>query len=100
MSCGSPNRKFSGDCRSWCAYVFALGWRLAGPLCGFVALLMLFTFQPLVFEHGVRSNNMEAALLLTYSAGIYHFFRWAEDVPERRRGHAWFVAGYFAFGFL
>jgi hypothetical protein len=82
------------------AYVFALGRRLAGPLCGFVALLMLFTFQPMVFEHGVRTNNMEAALLLTYCAGVYHFLRWTEDVPERRRRHAWFVAAYFAFGFL
>jgi 4-amino-4-deoxy-L-arabinose transferase-like glycosyltransferase len=82
------------------AYVFALGRRLAGPVCGLIALLMLFTFQPLVFVHGVRTNNMEAALLLTYCGGIYHLFRWIEDGPDRGRRHAWFVAAYFAFGFL
>ncbi len=83
------------------AYVFALGRRLAGPVCGFVALLVLFTFQPLVFEHGLRSNNMESAMLLTYCGGVYHVFRWLEQEDvQRRRPHAWATAGFFAFGFL
>jgi 4-amino-4-deoxy-L-arabinose transferase-like glycosyltransferase len=80
------------------AYVFALGRRLAGPLCGVVALLVLFTFAPLVFEHGIRTNNMEAALLLTYCGGVYHFLCWTEDRGARR--HAWATSAYFAFGFL
>ena len=81
------------------AYVFALGRRLAGPVCGAIAVGLLFTFRPLVFVHGLRTNNMEAALLLTYCAGIYHFARWA--AAERGAGgHAWAFAGWFAFGFM
>ncbi len=45
------------------AYVFAIGSLLAGPLCGVVAALLLFLHGPLLFEHGLRTNNMEAALL-------------------------------------
>ena len=82
------------------AYVFGLGRRLAGPLCGLVALLALFTFAPLVFEHGIRTNNMEAALLLTYCGGVYHFLRWTDDRTERSGLQAWATAAYFAFGFL
>jgi 4-amino-4-deoxy-L-arabinose transferase-like glycosyltransferase len=83
------------------AYVFVIGRRLAGLLCGFTALLVLHTCWPLVFEHGLRTNNMEAALVLTYSGGVYHFFRWTEVVTRRqRRAHAWMVAIFFAFGFL
>ena len=83
------------------AYVFAIGRRLAGPVCGFVALLILFTFTPLVFEHGLRTNNMEAGLVLTYCGGMYHFFRWGETLDRRRRRlHALAFAGYFAFGFM
>jgi len=82
------------------AYVFALGRRLAGALCGIVAVFVLLTFQPLVFEHGLRSNNMESAMLLMYCGGIYHFLRWTEEDRRVGRRHAWACAGYFAFGFL
>lgn len=58
-------------------YVFLIGVRLAGPVCGAVALLVLFVHVPLLFEHGLRSNNMEAALFLSYCGGIYHFLEWA-----------------------
>ena len=57
-------------------YVFLIGVRLAGPVCGAVALLVLFVHGPLLFEHGLRSNNMEAALFLSYCGGIYHFLEW------------------------
>lgn len=57
-------------------YVLAIGWRLAGPLCGIVAVFVLFMFEPLLFEHGLRSNNMESALVLAYAAGVYHLGRW------------------------
>ncbi|MBA3297948.1 MAG: hypothetical protein H0U19_13545, partial [Acidobacteria bacterium] len=37
-------------------YVFLIGRRLAGPLCGVVAVLVLFAHRPLLFEHGLRST--------------------------------------------
>ncbi|HEY7170185.1 MAG TPA: hypothetical protein VH417_05010 [Vicinamibacterales bacterium] len=57
-------------------YVFALGVMLAGPVCGAVAVLILFVHGPLLFEHGLRTNNMEAPLFLSYCGGIYHYLRW------------------------
>jgi 4-amino-4-deoxy-L-arabinose transferase-like glycosyltransferase len=60
-------------------YVFALGVMLAGPVCGTVAVLILFVHGPLLFEHGLRTNNMEAALFLSYCGGIYHYLRWQES---------------------
>ena len=83
------------------AYVFVIGRRLSGWLCGFTALFFLHTCWPLVFEHGLRTNNMEAALVLTYCGGVYHFFGWTEAVTGRqRRMHAWMVTLFFVFGFL
>lgn len=82
-------------------YVFLIGCRLSGPTCGFVSVLALFTLDPLVFEHGLRSNNMEAAVFLSYCGGLYHFMRWVEDAPGGgRRGQAFAVAGYFVLGFM
>ncbi len=80
-------------------YVFALGNRLAGPMCGVVAVLALFVHQPLLFEHGVRTNSMEAPLLLSYCGGVYHFLEWGADRASPRRVHAvsaglWFVLGF------
>jgi 4-amino-4-deoxy-L-arabinose transferase-like glycosyltransferase len=101
------------------AYVYALGLWLAGPLCGFTAVLLLFTVNPLLFEHGLRSNNMEAPLFLCYCGGLYHFSRWVErerehdaarepasDVASKitarrdRVRHAFAVAAYFTLGFM
>ena len=81
-------------------YVYVLGVALAGPICGVVAALVLFLFEPLVFEHGLRSNNMEASLLLCLTAGLYHFKRWVEAATPHARGHALGVAGYFVLGFM
>lgn len=80
------------------AYVMALGWRVAGVACGAVALVLLLSFHPLLFDHGLRENNMESALFLSYAAGLFHFFRWAEG-GAARRAHAlrctlWFVLGF------
>ena len=78
-------------------YVFALGRRLAGPVCGFVAVFVLFVYGPLLFEHGLRNNNMEAPLVLCYCGGVYHYLAWATaGSPARRatahrRGHAVFL---------
>jgi hypothetical protein len=80
-------------------YVYLIGVRLAGPICGVVAVLALFTFQPLLFDHGLRSNNMEAALLLCHAGGLYHFGRWVES-SARARTHAHAVAAYFVLGFM
>jgi 4-amino-4-deoxy-L-arabinose transferase-like glycosyltransferase len=63
-------------------YVFALGVMLAGPVCGAVAVLILFVHGPLLFEHGLRTNNMEAPLFLSYCGGVYHYLRW-QQTPAR-----------------
>ena len=82
--------------------MFAIGHRLAGPVCGAVAALVLFVHPPLLFEHGLRTNNMEAALLLallrrassTTSGGP------AAATPASRRRHAVAVGLYFVLGFM
>ena len=82
-------------------YVYLIGQRLAGPGGGLVAALMLFTMHLLAFDHGLRSNNMEAAVFLSYCGGIFHFARWAEAGPAgRARGDAVAVAAYFVLGFM
>ncbi len=82
-------------------YVFALGRRLAGTLAGLVAAFVLFMFEPMQLEHGIRGNNMEAVLILAYAGGMYHFVRWVEsDQIRRRRAHALAVAAYFTLGFM
>src|SRR5262249_17526208 len=53
------------------------------------------------FDHGLRSNNMEASLLLCYCGGAYHFLRWAE-APRGASGgvHIAATALYFVLGFM
>ena len=80
-------------------YVFLFGWRIAGPGCGFIAVFLLFTLDSLLFDHGLRSNNMEAPLVLAYCGGLYHFMRWAESARTPRR-HALAVGAFFALGFM
>jgi hypothetical protein len=82
-------------------YVFSLGRCLAGCVCGFVAVLVLFTLDSLLFERGFRSYTMDAALVLSYCGGVYHFGRWAEGDPTRHQSlHATAVGGYFVLGFM
>jgi len=82
-------------------YVFALGRRMAGPLCGLFALFVLYAFAPLLYEHGLRDNVMEASLILAYCGGIYHFLRWSESTNSRpRRWHAVAVGLFFVLGFM
>jgi 4-amino-4-deoxy-L-arabinose transferase-like glycosyltransferase len=82
-------------------YVFAIGWRLAGPLCGGVAVLILFVHAPLLGEHGLRSNTMEAPLFLAYCGAVYHFLAWTTATLTRhRRAHLPAVALYFVLGFM
>jgi len=82
-------------------YIFVIGVRLAGPVAGIVALLILFVHWPLLFEHGLRSNNMEAPLFLSYCGGIFHVLRWA-SAPDPRgiRRHAIATALFFVLGFM
>ncbi|HEX4347189.1 MAG TPA: hypothetical protein VHZ73_06430 [Vicinamibacterales bacterium] len=82
-------------------YVFAIGTRLAGPLCGAVGVLICFVHGPLLFEHGLRGNNMEAALLLCYCGGLYHYMlAMATEDRRRKAQHASVVALYFVLGFM
>jgi 4-amino-4-deoxy-L-arabinose transferase-like glycosyltransferase len=82
-------------------YVFAIGRRLGGMLCGLISVIVLFVYEPLLFDHGLRGNNMEAPLFLCYCGGIYHYLAWGtlEDTKRRRR-HIIGVAGYFFLGFM
>jgi 4-amino-4-deoxy-L-arabinose transferase-like glycosyltransferase len=81
-------------------YVFAIGFVLAGPLCGVTAVFILFAQGPLLFDHGLRSNNMEAALVLAYCGGIYHFLSWRRSQGKRRHAHLAAVTMYFVLGFM
>ncbi|HEX2452312.1 MAG TPA: hypothetical protein VHI99_01325 [Vicinamibacterales bacterium] len=82
-------------------YVFALGSLLAGPICGGIAVMVLFVYGPLLFEHGLRGNNMEAPLFLCYCAGVYHYQAWAQSPSVRaRRWHIVAVGLYFFLGFM
>ena len=81
-------------------YVYLIGRRLSGPLGGLTAVLILFTLDPLVFEHGLRSNNMDAAMFLCYCGGVFHFAKWVEADTSRARGHAAAVTAYFVLGFM
>jgi 4-amino-4-deoxy-L-arabinose transferase-like glycosyltransferase len=92
-------------------YVFLIGRRLAGPVCGFVGVFTLFIYGPLLFEHGLRNNNMEAPLVLSYCGGLFHYLAWATttdntdntDVSRAGRSartHAALVMLYFFLGFM
>jgi 4-amino-4-deoxy-L-arabinose transferase-like glycosyltransferase len=82
-------------------YVYLLGWRLAGVVAGVVSAFLMFGFDSLIFEHGVRGNNMEAGVVLAYCGGMYHFVRWVDGASVRsRRLHALAAGAYFAFGFM
>jgi 4-amino-4-deoxy-L-arabinose transferase-like glycosyltransferase len=79
-------------------YMYAIGLRIAGPVCGVVAVFVTFSIDAILFEHGLRSNNMEAPLFLAYCGGVYHFMRWVDG--RRARLHALGVAVFFVLGFM
>jgi 4-amino-4-deoxy-L-arabinose transferase-like glycosyltransferase len=82
-------------------YVFGIGRRLDGPLAGFISVLMLFVHQPLLFVHGLRSHSMEAAVVLSYCGGVFHFLAWrASETATRRRLHILAVVLWFVLGFM
>ncbi len=82
-------------------YVFGIGRRLGGAACGAVAAMILFVHKPLVFD-GLRSNMMEASLILSYCGGMFHYLGWiaARDNRRLQWGHAIMVALYFTLGFM
>jgi 4-amino-4-deoxy-L-arabinose transferase-like glycosyltransferase len=82
-------------------YLFAIGRRIGGPMCGVTAALMLFVHRPLLFEHGLRSNNMEAALVLAYCGGLFHFLKWrTSSEGSRERIHVFAIALCFVLAFM
>ena len=90
-------------------YVFLIGSQLIHPLCGAAAVLVLFAHGPLLFNHGLRNNTMEAPLLLAYSGGVFHFLAWTRSVRKDAIGaapglksvaHAIAVGLYFVLGFM
>jgi len=81
-------------------YVFAIGSVLAGPVCGALAVMLLFVHWPLLLDHGLRTNNMEGPLFLSYCGGMYHFLRWQATEGRRKQAHAVAVGLYFVLGFM
>jgi len=82
-------------------YIFLFGRAVAGPLCGIIAVFVTVTQGQLVYVHGIRSNNMESALLLSYCGGLFHFSRWVEgEIAQQRSRDAVALAAFFVFGFM
>jgi 4-amino-4-deoxy-L-arabinose transferase-like glycosyltransferase len=80
-------------------YVFGIGRKLGGPVAGLAAVAVLFAHDGVVFHHGVRTNNMESALLLAYCGGVYHFLAWRSVNPDVKR-HIFAMSLYFVLGFM
>jgi 4-amino-4-deoxy-L-arabinose transferase-like glycosyltransferase len=80
-------------------YVFGIGRKLAGPVAGFAAAALMFAFDALIFSHGVRSNNMESAMLVAYCGGVYHFLAWRSVNPDVKR-HIVAMSLCFVLGFM
>jgi 4-amino-4-deoxy-L-arabinose transferase-like glycosyltransferase len=78
-------------------YVFFLARRQSNVAGGVAAALVLFVHLPILVLHGFRTNNMEAALTLSYTGGVFHFLRWSDGGSRR---HAVAAALYFVLGFM
>ena len=78
-------------------YVYWIGRRLVDPLCGFASVWLLFVHSPLLFGHGIRSNVMEASVMLAYAGGIAHFLAWRDGDGRQATRHVYAVAGWIAF---
>lgn len=82
-------------------YVFLIGRRLVDYVCGIAAVSLLFIQPALMFGHGIRSNVMEAAVMLAYAGGIYHFLAWSDSERLSRRWlHILAFTGWFVLGFM
>jgi len=82
-------------------YLFLIGRHLVDSVCGSGAVFLLFIQWWFVFRHGLRANVMEAALVLAYCGGIYHFLLWSESERASKRWlHILSIAGWFTLGFM
>ena len=83
-------------------YLYALAYRAGGWLAGVGAVGTLFLFEPLLFEHGLRANTMDAALVLAYCGGAWHCLASMRAAAGSRasRGHLLAATLFFTFGFL
>lgn len=80
-------------------YVFGIGRKLGGPVAGLASAMLLFAHNELLFAHGLRTNNMEASVLLAYCGGVYHFLAWRSVNPDVKR-HIYGMALFFVLGFM
>ena len=80
-------------------YVFGIGRKLGGPVAGLASVMLLFVHSELLFAHGLRTNNMEASVLLAYCGGVYHFLAWRSVNPDVKR-HIYGMALFFVLGFM
>lgn len=83
-------------------YLYLFGCRAGGVLAGLGAGATLFLFAPILFDHGLRSGAMDAALLLSYCGGAWHFLAWAGEPPGSRGSRRQLLAAtlFFTGGFL
>jgi 4-amino-4-deoxy-L-arabinose transferase-like glycosyltransferase len=82
-------------------YVFLIGRRLVDSVCGFAAVFLPFTHAVLLDSHGLRSHVMEAALVVGYSGGVYHFLAWSGSSRSWSRWrHILAGMGCFTFAFM
>jgi hypothetical protein len=82
-------------------YVFLIGRRLVGSVCGVAAVFLLFIQWRLLFSHGLRANVMEAPLVVAYCGSIYHFLVWSgEQRSSRPWAHVSAIAAWFTLGFM
>ena len=80
-------------------YVFGIGRKLGGPVTGLAAVMLLFAQRQLLFEHGLRSNNMEASVVLAYCGAVYHFLAWRSVNPDVKR-HIFAMSLFFVLAFM
>ena len=82
-------------------YVYAIGRRIGGTVCGVAAALFLFTRRDLLLDHGLGQYVMEAPLVLAYAAGAFHFLSWTDATSPRSRFlHILALGAAFSLGFM
>lgn len=81
------------------AYVFAIGRRLGGLICGVLAAALLFIGQRTDVLQNVAGGGVAPAALLTCAGGLYHFLAWRSVNPDVKR-HVYAMALWFVFGMM
>ena len=80
-------------------YLFALGRWFGGRWAGLLTCLVFFAIRKPLMLHGLLANNMESALVLQYTAGMYHFLALIDGRPGRRL-HILAIGLLFVLGFM